>query len=194
MSYSEPFKVSANLPAERYSSNSVGIDGGKFSFGPYVRCMAREESTYPAWVECMQIKNALIKVTVVASWFLLPFSICAQGKSLSLKHGIYVELGTGCRDAPFAAMKEWDGVGFAGPHSSKCTSHILTHHANQYTVETACSALGDGSPNPSGHADKETIQLTRLSYINFVVSSAKKQTLTYRWCSAKSLLSPKERR
>ncbi len=133
----------------------------------------------------MKLQSVLIKMIIIATWFSMPFTIMAQDQLVSLKHGVYVEAGTACKDAPFAAMKSWDGHGFAGPHSSQCTSQIVTRHGNQYKVRTACSALGDGTPNPSGHVDTETIQLTQLSDVSFAVGSQTKARLTYRWCSAK---------
>ena len=133
----------------------------------------------------MNLQSLLSKTIIIAIWFSMPFAVMAQDQPLLLKHGLYVQTGIACKDAPFAAMRSWDGHGFAGPHSSKCTSQVVLRHGNEYEVSTACSALGDGTPNPSGGVDKETLQLARISNVSFVVGNNSKPKLTYRWCSAK---------
>jgi hypothetical protein len=102
---------------------------------------------------------------------------------LSLKHGTYVLEGTGCKEPPFAAMMSWDGAGFSGPHDSRCTSSVLSHHGSEYRVRTTCAAQGDGSPNPSGRPEVETFSLTRLSSTRFSIAEGKQPQSTYRWCS-----------
>lgn len=70
-----------------------------------------------------------------------------QQATLQLKHGVYVQQPNACKDAPLAAMKSWDGIGFSGAHSSKCTSRVLRRKGMQFTVSTTCAAFGDGSPD-----------------------------------------------
>ncbi len=109
----------------------------------------------------------------------------AQSTSFSLKRGTYVQKGTDCKDPPFASMMLWDGVGFSGAHSSKCTTHVLSHRGNHFEVGTTCSALGDGSPEPAGATDVTTLSLTRLSNTSFVLDGGDKGTSSYRWCSVR---------
>lgn len=101
---------------------------------------------------------------------------------MSLRHGIYVDQSVSCKEAPLASMRSWDGVGFSGPHSSRCTSQMVNHHGNEFRVTTSCAALGDGTPTPSGKVDVETITVTQLSHVSFESSSATKPKMTYRWC------------
>ena len=80
------------------------------------------------------------------------------------------------------ATMQWDGVGFSGAHSSKCTSQVLSHEGNDFRVGTSCAAEGDGSANLPGHADVETFSLTRVTYTRFVVLREHESKGTYRWC------------
>ena len=131
------------------------------------------------------MKNAIaVRTVTFALWLSVLGLALPEGEQVSLKRGIYVVASVGCKEPPFAAMQFWDGVGFFGPHSSRCTSHILTHHGNQFQIRTSCKALGDGSPLPTGQVDVEDITLVRLSNVRFEKSSREKQNTTYRWCSA----------
>ena len=94
---------------------------------------------------------ATFRSTILTSaWLLVPALALAQREQLPLKHGTYVLANIACKEPPLAAMMSWDGVGFSGPHASKCVSHVLSHHGSRFSVTTTCSALGDGTPNPSG--------------------------------------------
>ncbi len=118
-------------------------------------------------------------------------SCAAQGVSaIHLKPGIYVAAGTACKDAPFAAMSRWDGVGFGGPHDSRCRTEVLRHEGNSFDVSTTCSALGDGTPTrPTTFKARLTI-VNEESYsteplIETMGSSTETKPVIYRWCSAK---------
>ena len=126
-----------------------------------------------------------------AACILIPCFALAQEDQLLLKHGTYVQEPNECKDPPLAAMMYWDGVGFSGPHSSACTSSVLSHHGKQFSVSTSCTSLGDGTPNPSGQPYVEAFSLARLSSARFVMSKDKQTQSTYRWCSAAAPASPK---
>ncbi len=132
----------------------------------------------------MKLPTTIVRIAIRAAWILLPFFALAGHDELTLKHGTYVLEGSPCKEPPFAAMKAWDGIGFSGPHASKCTTHVLSHQSNHFGISTACTAIGDGTPNPPGQVDVETLSLIRLSNTRFVVSSETKPKATYRWCAA----------
>jgi hypothetical protein len=111
----------------------------------------------------------LRRTILTAAWLLVPCLALAQREQLPLKHGTYVLANIACKEPPLAAMISWDGVGFSG---------------SRFSV-TTCSALGDGTPNPSGQVYVETLSVTRLSNARISMSSDAKQPATYRWCSAK---------
>ena len=68
---------------------------------------------------------------------------------LPLKPGTYVASSDRpCAEAPFAAVKAFDGRAFSGPHRSACTSSIVGRRGQTYRVSTVCHALGDGTPAP----------------------------------------------
>lgn len=120
----------------------------------------------------------------VCVWVLVPLSAFSQNDDLSLKHGTYVLETSNCQGPAFAAMISWDGVGFSGPHSARCTSRVLSRHGDQFSVNTSCAALGDGSPDRSGYVD--TISLTRLSSTRFMISKENEPQGKYRWCGAET--------
>jgi hypothetical protein len=130
-----------------------------------------------------------IRIAVIALWLNVPGLIHAQkthaqNARLGLKHGTYVDASVSCPAPPFAAVRSWDGIGLFGPHSSRCTSRVLSHHGNQFQISTSCSAVGDGTPNPVGQVDIQNISLIRLSNVSFVASEEAKPKTTYRWCTA----------
>jgi hypothetical protein len=130
-------------------------------------------------------RRALSITSIVAACISIPLVISAQDQSLQLERGTYVQEEVSCKDAPFAAVKSWDGVGLSGPHSSKCTTRVLRHHGQQFSVSTACAAIGDGTPNPSGKDDIQNLSVTRLSNNRIVVSDGESaSSATYRWCRA----------
>ena len=102
---------------------------------------------------------------------------------IHLRHGTYVERSTPCKDAPFAVMKSWDGVGFGGPHSSRCTVKVTAKQGTTFHIADTCSALGDGTP---ATPDTERAIVTVLGPESFrygrkVPSGT--DTAVYRWCS-----------
>ncbi len=130
----------------------------------------------------MKLNAALYKTTIRGAWLLMPFVAFPQTDQLSLKPGLYVREPLECKDAPNAAILLWDGVGFSGAHSSKCTSRLVSQHGKQFHVKTACSALGDGTPDSSGYVDN--VWLTRLSNTRFTLRKESGPEGSYRWCSA----------
>ena len=120
-----------------------------------------------------------------------PYSAPAQDQSaIHLKHGIYVVSGTKCKDAPFAAMSIWDGVGFGGPHESQCKTKILHRHGHMFDISTTCSALGDGTPTTPSSSSERLIVFGSETFSARSLTGAEKprasaDAVTYRWCSAK---------
>ena len=131
------------------------------------------------------------KFAVSVACILISGLALAQQDQLSLKQGTYVVASSDCKEPPFAVMKSWDGVGFFGPHASKCKSRVLSSQGNQFTMSTTCAALGDGTPDRSGYVD--TFLLTRLSNTRFVIQKRTGPGNTYRWCSAEGAGNTKER-
>jgi hypothetical protein len=90
-------------------------------------------------------------------------------KGLPLHSGTYVQSGTPCRNAPFAAMMSYDGKGLGDPHSAHCRSRILARNGDRYRVSTTCRANGDGSPTTP---TTMTTTLRIPSRTSFVYTSA----------------------
>lgn len=126
-----------------------------------------------------------------AAWMLIPCFALAQLDQLSLKHGTYVLKTAQCKEPPFAAMMYWDGVGFFGPHATRCKSRLLNRRGSQFTLSTTCTAFGDNTPDASHYVD--TFSLTRLSNTRFVIQKRTGPGNTYRWCSAEGAGNTKER-
>jgi hypothetical protein len=133
----------------------------------------------------MKQHTFLSKLAMSIACILIPGFSLAQHNQLSLKQGTYVVASSDCKEPAFAVIKSWDGVGFSGSHSSKCTSRVLSRQGNQFTMSTTCAALGNGTPDRSGYVDN--FLLTRLSNTRFNVRKDKSPhpETTYRWCSAK---------
>jgi hypothetical protein len=100
---------------------------------------------------------------------IIPAVAFPQEPHLVLKHGVYVREKTPCKGAPNAAIMSWDGAGFSGAHSSKCTSRVVSRSCQIFQVSTTCSALGDGSPNPGGSESADSFILTLLSSTRFEI-------------------------
>ena len=132
----------------------------------------------------MKLMSAMLKTMISAASLSMPLLIVAQTDPLSLKHGVYVEKHEQCKGAPNAAIRVWDGVGFSGAHSSRCTSRVLRREKNRFRVSTSCSALGDGSPSGSGIDGADPILLERLSSTAFVMLRDRQAPRSFRWCSA----------
>jgi hypothetical protein len=139
----------------------------------------------------MKLRTVYFRTAMSAAWILTSSITLAQNDQLSLKHGAYVREPYRCGGQPNAAILSWDGVGFSGAHSTRCTTRVLSRQDNRYQLSTACAALGDGSSNPSGHPDVGTFSLTRLSNARFVVVKEPATQGTYRWCSAEAMANPK---
>ena len=112
-------------------------------------------------------------------------SATAIAQDLPIRHGIYVVDSWKCTDAPNAGIVVWDGIGFSGAHSSGCTSHVAPMPNGSYRVATACTALGDGTPDPAGAAFEDMMILKRFSSTKFTVTKATGVEMKYRWCGAK---------
>lgn len=115
----------------------------------------------------------------------LSSSAAALAQELPIRRGTYVLDSVKCTDAPNAAITVWDGKGFSGAHVSGCTSHVERLPNGNYSVSTACTALGDGTPDPAGASDLYTMTLKLKSSTKFTVTKVNGPELTYRWCSAK---------
>ena len=126
--------------------------------------------------------EAWMRKAVMMSFLLLSLPLFSQTQTLSLRHGIYVQDQVGCKYPPFAAVLAWDGVGFAGAHSSRCTTRVVSSKGKRYDLSTICSAFGDGTPDDSGYVDH--FILDRLSAISFTLLQGS-QVETYRWCSSR---------
>ena len=135
----------------------------------------------------MRHQNTLFRKAVIAVWLSTPSLMFAQDQAFSLKHGVYVQETIPCQGAPNAAIIAWDGVGFSGPHSSKCTSQLLPQNKAHFQVSTTCLSLGDGTPDPTGAKLKDIFQLRRLSSIRFEMLKSNQPRRTFRWCSAKDI-------
>lgn len=109
----------------------------------------------------------------------------AQNRSLSLKHGIYVAGPYSCKDAPNAAIMQWDGVGFSGAHSSRCTTRVLSRVGARFKVSTVCTALGNGTPDSSRFTDVYSID--RVSETSFSIQWPNQNQQAFRWCSVKDV-------
>lgn len=121
-------------------------------------------------------------ITAIVTLALLPLAAVSQNPEPTIKRGLYVRQPALCGNAPNASIISWDGVGFFGPHSSKCKSTVTLHHGNQYEIRTSCSALGDGSANPSGTPFVESFALTLSSNNEFTITKGDKRQGNYRWC------------
>ena len=72
----------------------------------------------------------------------LPAAVVAE--PLPLAHGDYVMRATPCADAPFAAMRSYDGVGLGDPHSHGCRARVMRRAGNRYVVASSCIGVGVG--------------------------------------------------
>ena len=91
----------------------------------------------------------------------------AHGAALPLEAGVYVRDGVPCHDAPFAALIQYDGASFSGPHSSDCTTTVVNRNgAKSYSLQTTCHAAGDGSA-AAGSTEKETLTVLSPSHLIF---------------------------
>ena len=135
----------------------------------------------------MKHESRLAKTIAIAVILSTPFMAVGQDRTLTLKPGLYVQQGSPCKDAPNAAIMSWDGVGFAGPHASQCTAHIVRTHGSRFQVSNSCSAQGDGSPTSAPSADVDTFLIIRLSDSRFELLKESNPQRTFRWCSAKAI-------
>ena len=110
----------------------------------------------------MRIVQALL-----AAGMLVAVSAHAETKNLlPLEHGTYVREDFDATDAPFAAIIEYDGSTFAGPHSSACVSEVLDHDGAKYRIRTTCFAEGDGTP-AAPYSEKERIVVQSPTRMQF---------------------------
>lgn len=139
----------------------------------------------------MKRRSIFSKAIITSTCLLTTGLIVAQQTHFSLQHGDYVQEPLACKDAPFAAMMSWNGIGFSDPHSSQCRSRVATQSSNRYHLITTCAALGDGTPDNSGYVEKFTV--TRLSNKRFELTKAAKPAGIYRWCNASVPAAPSEK-
>jgi hypothetical protein len=112
---------------------------------------------------------------------LVPLLAVADNQPLPLKHGVYVR-GKSCTDPANAEILNWDGVGFSGAHSSRCTSQV-TPQGKRFLVKNTCAAAGDGSPNAAAADYEDSFSLNILSSRRFEFFKKNQKKATYRWCS-----------
>lgn len=74
-----------------------------------------------------------------------------------LKPGIYVPKGESCRDPANAVIRQYDGRGISGAHSSACRVKILSRRGNRYVVDQSCIDAGVG-PAPRS-TERQTITI-----------------------------------
>jgi hypothetical protein len=102
--------------------------------------------------------------------------------TLPLVVGTYVRDEFACRDAPFAAIKDFDGRAVSGAHSSDCDTVVLRRRGSTFTTTTTCKAEGDGTPMQP-FTQVQTVQV--LSSRRFVVTPTKAKPTaraTFRLC------------
>ena len=127
-----------------------------------------------AYAGCCKVVLLLVVSSVVPAML--------QAQALSLRHGTYVQKQVDCTGAPNAAIEVWDGRGFSGAHSSKCTSRIPKRDGDTFQISTTCAALGDGTPDLSSYSDEVTLK--RISKTAFTLAVPKEKSASYRWCPA----------
>lgn len=110
-----------------------------------------------------------------------PVVLAAQ-PTIHLQRGVYVAKGTPCKDAPFAAMKMWDGNGFSGAHSGSCVARVLHANGATFAIEDTCSALGDGTATKP---DTEAATVTVRNARSFRYARSGTDLADYRWCARK---------
>ena len=130
----------------------------------------------------MSMVRQSIAVLISVAGVLGTVRLSAETTSLSLKHGVYVIAAERCHGAPNATILFWDGIGFSGAHSSRCTSKIQPQHGARFKVDTTCAGLGDGSDS-SPESPVDSFILKRLSAARFEIVQGS-ETRTYRWCGA----------
>jgi hypothetical protein len=118
---------------------------------------------------------------VCCAMSLVPLAGLASDQPLPLKHGVYVR-GKSCTDPANAEILNWDGVGFSGAHSSRCTSQV-TAQGERFLVKNTCAAVGDGSPNATAGALEDSFSLKVLSSRRFELYKKNQRKAAYRWCS-----------
>ena len=134
----------------------------------------------------MAYKRTPLKRSIAMAALLIPLIAVAQSGMPPLKRGVYVATPFACKGAPNAAIMDWDGTGFSGAHSTRCTTHVLSSAGTTYKVSTKCLALGDGSPDLSGAS--ATLTLKRRSMMSYSVQRQGEVSETdYRWCSKRSV-------
>jgi hypothetical protein len=112
---------------------------------------------------------------------LIAISGGAVAQKLPIAHGEYVLSSMPCKDAPFAAMMNYDGKGLGGPHVSGCVTKILTHDAARYTIRTSCDAVGDGTPMPRS-VSSQSLTIKSQKHVVLQNTEAGSEALDYRWC------------
>ncbi len=81
---------------------------------------------------------------------LVALPTAALAEVVPLRHGTYVQQGTPCADPPFAAMREWDGIGMADPHSHACRAKLLARRGASYVIDNSCIGTGVGPGTRTG--------------------------------------------
>ena len=126
----------------------------------------------------------MFRPTLLSAICLAALASGAQAASLPIKRGAYVRDGVPCRDAPFAALMQYDGKSFSGPHESDCTTLVRGRPGPRtYLLKTTCRAAGDGTPNES-YAETQTVKVLSRSHITFshTTGAGAEDRAGYRFC------------
>ena len=105
-----------------------------------------------------------------------------------LKPGIYAEKGQACATAPFAAIREYDGIGISTPHTRTCRARVLSRRGKTYRVTQTCLDAGSGPAKP--FTQRQTVVVDDAIDFRQTIAGA---TTRYRYCPA-SELSPDMRK
>ena len=134
----------------------------------------------------MTRRDVAAKRFALFATLMMPLLAVAQDGLPALQHGIYVAKPYPCKGAPNAAIRQWDGKGLSGAHSSQCTTRVLSRTGATYKLSTSCAAMGDGTPDSSGF--KDVLTLTRRSMVSFdLIQPTATEQLAFRWCSVKDV-------
>ncbi|MET3826670.1 hypothetical protein ABIC16_002363 [Sphingomonas sp. PvP055] len=94
-----------------------------------------------------------------------------------LKPGIYVAGKQSCEAPPNAVIRQYDGRGISGAHSSACRVRIVSRRGSTFVVDQSCVDAGVG-PAPR-FTERQTV--TVRDALNFSVK-IRGQSTAYRYC------------
>ena len=98
----------------------------------------------------MNIHKGIHALLIAAMGTSASLNASADEPGISLKHGVYVNVTARCKGAANSDIMSWDGKGFAGAHSSRCTSKVVPKAGARFQIDTSCLAVGDGTEGAAG--------------------------------------------